>query len=97
MKKRLKNHPRSISENHFKKLFVYWKDNCIQVSYLFCIRTVRKKFEFVFDYAKQNILMPNFSPKKSQRLKFGIDGRLDNSMFYSDYSMTVETSTYSDF
>ncbi|CAL5205409.1 unnamed protein product [Lathyrus oleraceus] len=30
MKERLKNHPKSISEYHFKKLLVYWKDNHVQ-------------------------------------------------------------------
>ncbi|XP_050896005.1 uncharacterized protein LOC127102702 [Lathyrus oleraceus] len=30
MKERLKNRPKSISEYHFKKLLVYWKDNHVQ-------------------------------------------------------------------
>lgn len=48
MKERFKNRPKSISEYHFKKLLMYWKDNHVQVSYLFCIQYSNKNVQLKY-------------------------------------------------
>lgn len=48
MKERLKNRPNSISKYHFKKLLMYWKDNHVQVSYLFCIQYSKKNVQLKY-------------------------------------------------
>ncbi|PNY02620.1 hypothetical protein L195_g025934 [Trifolium pratense] len=45
MKERLKNRPESISENHFKKLLIYWKDSNVQaISQKNAVNRSKQKF-----------------------------------------------------